>query len=69
MSGEITPRVNASYLEEFRNQPVRLVGKLTQRSDLAGIVDSSGNVQVKLNAVSIRFILKFSRYERFLTLI
>lgn len=53
MSGDITPRVNASYLEEFRNQAVRLVGKLTQVNDSNGTVDASGNVQVKLNTVSI----------------
>ena len=51
---DATPRISASYLENFTNRNVRLVGKVsTLRGDTA-TVDAGGPVTVILNRVSAR---------------
>jgi replication factor A3 len=50
-----TPRINASYLEHFTNQTVRLTGKVVKLMGERATVDSSGSVTVHLNRVSIHF--------------
>ncbi|KAI9743842.1 MAG: hypothetical protein M1818_002576 [Claussenomyces sp. TS43310] len=44
-----TPRINASYLDSFTNQTVRLIGKVVQLRGEQAIVDAEGNVTAHLN--------------------
>ena len=54
MGSEATPRINATLLERFSGQTVRIVGKVTSlRGDMATI-DASGSVDISLNRVSIK---------------
>ncbi len=48
---EITPRINALYLESFTGQTVRLVGKVQQLRGESAVVDAGGRVDVLLNRV------------------
>lgn len=47
-----TPRVDSQYLDNFRNQTVRLVGKVTQLRGEQATIDSNGPVIAHLNRVS-----------------
>ncbi|KAI9816784.1 MAG: hypothetical protein M1827_001429 [Pycnora praestabilis] len=46
---EVTPRVNAHYLETFQGQTVRILGKVTQLRGEQATVDAGGNITVILN--------------------
>ena len=46
---DATPRINSTYLENFTNQTVRLVGKVVQLRGEQATVDSMGNVTAHLN--------------------
>lgn len=46
-----TPRINATYLDSFTNQTVRLIGKVVQLRGEQATVDSMGNVTAHLNRV------------------
>lgn len=53
MANEATPRVNASYLESFTNQTVRIVGKVTALHGETATLDASGEVRIVLNRVGL----------------
>ena len=53
----VTPRINATYLDNFTNQTVRLVGKVVQLRGEQVTVDSMGNVTAHLNRVRERRFL------------
>ncbi|KAI9683945.1 MAG: hypothetical protein M1829_004280 [Trizodia sp. TS-e1964] len=46
---EITPRVNARYLETFQSQTVRFIGKVTQLRGEQATVDCGGSITILLN--------------------
>ncbi|KAI9740228.1 MAG: hypothetical protein M1834_004806 [Cirrosporium novae-zelandiae] len=46
---EVTPRINASYLQDFSLQTVRLVGKVTDLRGEEATIDAGGSVTVHLN--------------------
>ncbi|KAI9837232.1 MAG: hypothetical protein M1819_000306 [Sarea resinae] len=46
---EATPRISAPYLDNFRGQTVRLVGKVTQLRGEQASLDAGGTVVVNLN--------------------
>ncbi|KZF26636.1 replication factor A protein 3 [Xylona heveae TC161] len=49
MMTEATPRINASYLESFQGQTVRLIGKVTQLRGEQATIDANGSVTATLN--------------------
>lgn len=48
---ESTPRINASYLENFQNQRVRFVGKVVRLQGDRATVDCGGQITLILNRV------------------
>jgi replication factor A3 len=46
-----TPRINAQYLDAFRNQTVRIVGRVTQLRGEQATIDAAGNITVILSRV------------------
>lgn len=48
---EVTPRITQSYLEQFTNKTVRLVGKVTQLRGDTATLDAGGAITVALNRV------------------
>jgi len=60
---EQTPRINASYLEQFTHRTVRILGKVTQLRGEEATIDAGGQINVHLNRVcfdcfsSISYIL------------
>ena len=48
-----TPRVNAQYLEAFRNQTVRILGRVSQLRGEQATIDAGGNITAMLNRVSL----------------
>ncbi|KAK8189422.1 replication factor A protein 3 [Phyllosticta capitalensis] len=46
---EATPRINAKYLENFKHQTVRILGKVTQLRGEEATIDASGPVNLHLN--------------------
>lgn len=55
---ESTPRINATYLENFQDRAVRIVGKVTQLRGTQATIDSNGPVTVNLRKASF-FSIKF----------
>lgn len=53
---EATPRINAKYLENFKHQTVRILGKVTQLRGEEATIDASGPVNLHLNRVRRRRI-------------
>jgi replication factor A3 len=51
MASEATPRVNATLLEQFANQTVRIVGKVTNLRGDSATLDAQGNITIILNRV------------------
>jgi replication factor A3 len=50
--GDVTPRINASYLETFANgQTIRIVGKVTQLRGDQATIDANGPIIIHLNRV------------------
>ncbi|KAI4726263.1 hypothetical protein E4T49_06042 [Aureobasidium sp. EXF-10728] len=60
---EQTPRINASYLENFTHRTVRILGKVTQLRGEEATIDAGGQINVHLNRVcygpSISFLWSF----------
>lgn len=54
---ESTPRINASYLENFQGSRVRLVGKVVQLRGDTAVVDSGGQITLVLNRVGLSLSL------------
>lgn len=50
---EQTPRIDASYLENFQDRTVRIVGKVTQLRGNQATIDSNGPVTLNLRKVSL----------------
>jgi replication factor A3 len=48
---EQTPRINASYLEQFTHRTVRILGKVTQLRGEEATIDAGGQINVHLNRV------------------
>lgn len=48
---EATPRINASYLEHFTNQTVRILGKVIQLRGEQATIEAGGQVNILLNRV------------------
>jgi hypothetical protein len=48
---EQTPRINASYLEQFTHRTVRILGKVTQLRGEEATIDAGGEINVHLNRV------------------
>ncbi|KAK7529513.1 replication factor A protein 3 [Phyllosticta citribraziliensis] len=46
---EATPRINAQYLENFKHQTVRILGKVTQLRGEEATIDASGPINLHLN--------------------
>jgi hypothetical protein len=51
---EQTPRINASYLEQFTHRTVRILGKVTQLRGEEATIDAGGQINVHLNRVCYR---------------
>ena len=51
MSSEATPRVNATYLENFTNQTVRILGKVVSLRGETATIEANGSIHVHLNRV------------------
>ena len=49
MASFITPRVNATYLDEFKTKNVRIVGQVTQVHGDNVVIDANGQVQLNLS--------------------
>jgi len=49
---EVTPRVNAPYLQTFTGQTVRVLGKVVQLRGETAVVDAGGQINVLLMRVS-----------------
>ena len=49
---EVTPRVNAPYLESFKGHTVRVLGKVVQLMGESAVINAGGEVRVLLNRVS-----------------
>lgn len=56
---EVTPRINAQYLEQFSQRTVRFVGKVVQLRGDEATIDAGGQIVLHLNRVS--HPLHFSR--------
>jgi replication factor A3 len=56
---ESTPRITASYLDNFQGQAVRLVGRVTQLRGDHAVIDAGGQVTVHLTRVSFLFLILF----------
>jgi hypothetical protein len=48
-----TPRINASYLDSFTGQTIRITGKVVQLRGEEATIDAAGNVTAHLNRVCI----------------
>lgn len=48
---EQTPRINASYLDQFTHRTVRILGKVTQLRGEEATIDAGGQINVHLNRV------------------
>ncbi|KAI4741647.1 hypothetical protein E4T50_07945 [Aureobasidium sp. EXF-12298] len=48
---EQTPRINASYLEQFTHRTVRILGKVTQLRGEEATIDAGGQINVHLNRI------------------
>jgi len=48
---EQTPRINATYLEKFVNQTVRIVGKVTKVQGENAVIDAGGTITLILTRV------------------
>ncbi|MCJ1363533.1 hypothetical protein MMC16_002640 [Acarospora aff. strigata] len=46
---EVTPRVNAPYLESFKGHTVRVLGKVVQLMGESAVINAGGEVRVLLN--------------------
>ncbi|KAF2084614.1 replication factor A protein 3 [Saccharata proteae CBS 121410] len=46
---ESTPRITAQYLQQFQNQTVRILGKVTQLRGDQATIDAGGSINVHLN--------------------
>lgn len=56
---EQTPRINASYLEQFTHRTVRILGKVTQLRGEEATIDAGGQINVHLNRVCSDFLIFF----------
>jgi len=54
---EATPRITASYLEQFAHKNVRIVGKVVQLRGDEATIDAGGQITVHLNRVCAHFAL------------
>lgn len=61
---EQTPRINASYLEQFTHRTVRILGKVTQLRGEEATIDAGGQINVHLNRVYIDSLLPFCPSSR-----
>jgi replication factor A3 len=52
---EATPRITASYLEQFAHKNVRIVGKVVQLRGDEATIDAGGQITVHLNRVCAHF--------------
>lgn len=50
---EQTPRISASYLEQFTHRTVRILGKVTQLRGEEATIDAGGQINVHLNRVCL----------------
>jgi hypothetical protein len=61
---EQTPRINASYLEQFTHRTVRILGKVTQLRGEEATIDAGGQINVHLNRVCLHSFFPFCPSSR-----
>jgi hypothetical protein len=61
---EQTPRINASYLEQFTHRTVRILGKVTQLRGEEATIDAGGQINVHLNRVCLDCLSPFCPSSR-----
>lgn len=66
---EQTPRINASYLEQFTHRTVRILGKVTQLRGEEATIDAGGQINVHLNRVCFDFLLFLWLYQALAVLV